>query len=89
MGEKEVEDGGREGGREGIVFVRIFVVHRVGMSARLQGSRGVVVTLDDDVTASADDVQLSLKLDDGREQPVTMTTTRLNSRALMFTAPCE
>ena len=47
----------------------------------------MVVTLNDDVTASADDVQLLLKLD-GHHQPVTMTT-RLNARALMFTAPCK
>jgi len=47
----------------------------------------VVVALNDDVAASADDVQLSLELD-GRRQPVEMTT-RLNSRALTFTAPSK
>jgi len=45
------------------------------------------VTLNDDVAAGADDVQLLLELD-GRNQPVAMTT-RLNSRALMFTAPSK
>jgi len=52
--------------------------------SRLQGSGEVVVTLDDYVTASSDDIYLSLNFN-GRDQP--LETTRLNTRTLKFTAP--
>ena len=52
--------------------------------SRLQGSGEVVLTLDDYVTASSDDICLSLNLN-GRHQA--LETTRLNARTLKFTAP--
>jgi len=44
------------------------------------------VTLDDDVAATVDQVQLSLKLE-GRDQQVEMR--KLNSKALVFMAPSQ
>jgi len=54
--------------------------------SRLQGSGEVVVTLDDDVTASSDDIQLSLNIS-GRDQP--LETTILNTRAVKFMPPSK
>jgi len=52
----------------------------------LQGSGELVVALNDDAPATADDVQLSVNVD-GREQHV--QTTKLNSRTLTFMAPSK